>query len=78
MAHIAEIITFTAIAVEAGAIAFWGNDPLRIKDDCALARPTLFLGTTRLMEVVYDKVNTQLSQAEGFTKCIISKFSIDR
>ena len=55
------------------AIGFYGGDILKIKDDLALLKPTLFVSVPRLYNKFYAKIKGNMDAATGCKKCLISK-----
>ncbi len=44
---------------------------LKLKDDCKLVRPTLFVGVPRIFNRIVEKVKAQFGEATGIKKCIV-------
>jgi len=44
---------------------------LKLKDDCKLVRPTLFVGVPRIFNRIVEKVKDQFGEATGIKKCIV-------
>lgn len=56
LAHVYERMVITAILGAGAKLGFYQGDVLKIMDDVALLRPTLFVAVPRLLNRIYDKV----------------------
>lgn len=58
--HVLErIIVWTSISV-GSTVCFYQGDPLKIKEDLALVRPTIFAGVPRIFTRFYSVIKQQL------------------
>ena len=56
LAHIFERVVMTALTTVGAGIGFYQGDTLKLMDDIAILRPTIFVSVPRLFNKVYDKV----------------------
>ncbi|TMW67702.1 hypothetical protein Poli38472_011322 [Pythium oligandrum] len=52
------------------AIGFYSGDVLKLMDDMAVLKPTVFAAVPRLLNRIYDKINLKISLAGGLSKAI--------
>mmetsp|Transcript_4333 Transcript_4333/g.4101 ORF Transcript_4333/g.4101 Transcript_4333/m.4101 type:complete len:93 (+) Transcript_4333:763-1041(+) len=56
LAHVFDRLgVYAALSVGAG-VGFYGGEVLKIMEDLAILKPTLFVSVPRLLNKVYDKV----------------------
>lgn len=55
------------------AIGFFGGDVLKLKDDLALLKPTIFVSVPRLYNKFYAAIKKGLDEATGCKKCLVDK-----
>lgn len=44
---------------------------LKLKDDCQLVKPTIFIAVPRIFNKIVDKIRDQFSEKTGVAKCLI-------
>jgi len=44
---------------------------LKLKDDCKMVRPTIFIAVPRIFNRIVDKVKDQFSEKTGLAKCLV-------
>lgn len=69
LAHIFERIVLTALITVGASIGFYQGDTLKLMDDIAVLRPTIFVSVPRLFNRVYDKVLSGVKE-----KNLVSQF----
>lgn len=72
LAHIFERIVFTALSAVGAKIGFYQGDTLKIIEDLAELKPTIFVSVPRLLNKVYDKVLQGVEQKGGLSKTIFN------
>jgi long-chain acyl-CoA synthetase len=70
LAHIFEQLIENAIFMEGGSIGFYQGDTLKLMDDIAVLRPTIFPSVPRLFNRIYDRI-TGTAQAAGGIKSFL-------
>lgn len=50
---------------------FYAGDMLKLKDDCKLVRPTIFIAVPRIFNRIVDKIQDQFKEKTGVAKCLI-------
>lgn len=73
LAHIYERYLLHACTFKGSAIGFYRGDPLKLKDDLALLRPTIFAAVPRVLNRFYDLINSNLSKQTGLKAKLIKK-----
>lgn len=71
--HIFERLIDIALLYFGARIGFYGGDMLKIKDDLAVLKPTIFVSVPRLYNKFYDRIKTKLDDASGCKKCLVDK-----
>jgi long-chain acyl-CoA synthetase len=56
LAHIFERLVFTAMMIVGASVGYYQGDNLKLVDDIAVLRPTVFCSVPRLLNRIYDKV----------------------
>ena len=63
-----------AFAITYGVqIGFYNGDPLKLVEDLAVLRPTLFPSVPRLFNRIYEKITTGLKTKGGCARCLFRK-----
>jgi long-chain acyl-CoA synthetase len=44
---------------------------LKLKDDCKLVKPTVFIAVPRIYNKIVDKVKDQFNEKTGIAKCLV-------
>jgi long-chain acyl-CoA synthetase len=57
LAHIFERIVLALITNKSGRVGFYQGDTLKLMDDLAELKPTVFASVPRLYNRIYDKIN---------------------
>jgi long-chain acyl-CoA synthetase len=70
LAHIFEKVISWAIFANGGVIGFYGGDTLKLKDDMAKWKPTVFASVPRLYSKFYDVITAGMSKLTGIKKKI--------
>jgi long-chain acyl-CoA synthetase len=65
LAHVFERIIQVTIFNAGGSIGFYQGDTLKLMDDCAVLKPTIFASVPRLYNRIYDKVLAGAKAAGG-------------
>lgn len=71
--HILERLVVTILLGYGAKIGFYRGDVLKLKDDLALVKPTLFVSVPRLYNKFYDKIKAGMDAKTGCAKCLVSK-----
>jgi len=71
--HILERLVVITLLYYGAAIGFYGGDVLKLKDDLALLKPTLFVSVPRLYNKFYAKIKGNMDAATGCKKCLVGK-----
>jgi long-chain acyl-CoA synthetase len=57
-----------SILHKGGRVVFFSGDVQKLKDDLAIAKPTIFLSVPRLFSRFYDVLKQKFSEQQGMTK----------
>ncbi|RHZ01334.1 hypothetical protein DYB35_007297 [Aphanomyces astaci] len=76
LAHCIEHIIHTIMIIEGGRIGFYQGNTLKLTEDLAVLRPTLFVTVPRLLNKIYDKV-VNGAQAAGGLKTWLFNLALD-
>lgn len=68
LAHIFERIVMTALMTVGASIGFYQGDTLKLMEDIAVLRPTIFVSVPRLFTRVYDKIMAGAKEKDAFSK----------
>ncbi|KAF0697827.1 Aste57867_11514 [Aphanomyces stellatus] len=66
LAHIFENMLQAVVLVSHGSIGFYQGNPLKLMDDLALLRPTMFASVPRVLNKIYAKVLQSARASGGF------------
>ena len=58
--HVMERLAISLITYGGGCVGFYRGDPLLLKDDLALLRPTIFISVPRLYNKFYDGIKAKI------------------
>lgn len=72
LAHIFERIVMTALTTVGAGIGFYQGDTLKLMDDIAVLRPTIFVSVPRLFNKVYDKVMAGVKEKSTFKQMLFN------
>lgn len=72
LAHVYERVVMTTLAAVGATIGFYQGDVLKLMDDIAILRPTLFVTVPRLLNRVYDKIMAGVQSQGAFTKFLFN------
>lgn len=75
LAHVYERMVMTVVMAVGGKVGFYQGDVLKIMEDIAELRPTLFVTVPRLLNRIYDKIISG-AQAGGVIKKTIFKLAL--
>lgn len=70
LAHSFERTVVTAMLRYGAAIGFFSSSILRMRDDIAALRPTIFCGVPRVFSRLYDRIMQQIAQAGGYRQAL--------
>lgn len=56
-----------------GSIGFYGGDVMKLKDDLAVLRPTIFVSVPRLYNRFYDAIKSNIDKVTGFKAKLAKK-----
>jgi long-chain acyl-CoA synthetase len=73
--HMFERMILTGMAYSGGQIGFFRGEILKLFDDIALLRPTIFPSVPRLLSRLYDKVLAGVS-ASPVKKVLVLRFNL--
>lgn len=73
LAHMMERVIIYFMAEAGGSIGFYGGDALKIRNDLALLKPTVFVSVPRLFNRFYDLIIQQFNSSVGINKILINK-----
>lgn len=65
LAHVLEKIVFLTISMMRGKYGLYGGDVLKIKDDLAILKPTIFVSVPRLFNKFHDTIKSKLDETTG-------------
>jgi len=68
LAHIFEKVIFLNLAYVGAKIGFSCGDTLKLKDDMAILKPTIFASVPRIYNRFYDAIKLNLSKLTGLKK----------
>lgn len=72
LAHIFERIVMTALTTVGAGIGFYQGDTLKLMEDIAALRPTIFVSVPRLFNKVYDKVMAGVKEKSTFKQMLFN------
>lgn len=64
LAHIFERIVMTALTTVGAGVGFYQGDTLKILEDLAVLKPTIFVSVPRLLSRVYDKIKAGVKEKD--------------
>jgi long-chain acyl-CoA synthetase len=70
MAHVFEKVIFLSFICAGAKIGFSSGDNLKLKDDIALLKPTIFASVPRIYNRFYDAIKGQVGKLTGYKKKI--------
>lgn len=73
LAHILEKVVFLHITYVGGKVGMFGGDVLKIKDDLAILKPTIFVSVPRLFNKFYDTIKGRMSDLTGCKSSLARK-----
>lgn len=73
LAHVLERIVVNYAFMCGCAVGFFGGNILKVKDDMAVLRPTIFVSVPRLFNRFYDAINTQFKAATGISRRLLDR-----
>ena len=72
LAHILERVICSLMLVVGASIGFYQGNILKMMEDVALIRPTLFITVPRVLNRIYDKVQAGVKEKSSITKCLFN------
>mmetsp|Transcript_9612 Transcript_9612/g.10859 ORF Transcript_9612/g.10859 Transcript_9612/m.10859 type:complete len:418 (+) Transcript_9612:767-2020(+) len=66
LAHILERIVFFGLMANGARIGFYQGDILKVVDDLAVLRPTIFVSVPRMYSKFYDRIQGLIKETKGF------------
>lgn len=72
LAHVYERIVITTLAAVGATIGFYQGDVMKLMDDIAILRPTLFCTVPRLLNRIYDKVMGTIEKSGTMTRFLFN------
>ena len=72
LAHMMERTIFYIMTHFGASIGVYGGDPLKIRDDLSLLKPTVFVSVPRLFNRFYDLIIQQFNSLTGLNKLLIN------
>ena len=73
LAHMMERIVFHTLVDAGSQIGFFGGDVMKLKEDLAILKPTLFVSVPRLFNRFYDAITQQFNSQGGIKKMLINR-----
>ena len=73
LAHVLERVIETYLTSKGAKIAFYQGDTLKLLDDVAELKPTIFVSVPRLFNRIYDKVWAGVSAKGGISEMLFRK-----
>ena len=71
LAHIFERAAFKLFLAESVKIGLYNGDVLKLKEDLAILRPTIFISVPRLFNKFYDTIKTTINQTTGLKRKLV-------
>lgn len=73
LAHMMERAVIFTLTYSGASIGFYGGDAMKIRDDLALLKPTVFISVPRLFNRFYELIIKQFNSTSGINKILIGK-----
>ncbi|KAJ3379069.1 Long chain acyl-CoA synthetase 7 peroxisomal [Entophlyctis sp. JEL0112] len=73
MAHVYEKVMFTGLTACGAAVGFYRGDVALLLDDIATLKPTIFCSVPRLLNRIYDKIQSQANGASALKSFLFNK-----
>lgn len=73
LAHVLEKAVFTTLTYLGAHYGIFGGDVLKLKDDLAILKPTVFVSVPRLFNKFYDAMRAKMSELTGCQGTIAKK-----
>lgn len=73
LAHVFERFMFLYVMMKKGKYGLFNGNVLKLKDDLAILKPTIFASVPRLYNKFYDKIQAGLKEATGCKATIAAK-----
>ena len=70
--HILERFISVSTWFRGTKVAFYSGDILKLKEDIAAARPTIFVSVPRLLTRFYDAITSKFAEEKGMKKSLIN------
>ena len=71
--HVFERLVYLIITYYGGSVGFFRGDPLLLKEDIAILRPTFFPSVPRLFNKMYDGIKAKIASVTGIKKNFAEK-----
>jgi long-chain acyl-CoA synthetase len=73
MAHVYERIFLIFCVVRRGQIGIFNGDVLKLTEDLALLKPTIFASVPRLYNKFYQKINAKFADGSSFARALVNQ-----
>jgi len=73
LAHVFERVAFKLFLAKNAKIGMFSGDVLKLKEDLAILKPTIFISVPRLFNKFYDTIKGTINQATGIKRRLIDK-----
>lgn len=73
LAHIFERAAFKLFLAESVKIGIFNGEVLKLKEDLAILKPTIFISVPRLFNKFYDTIVSTIKQTTGLKKLLVDK-----
>ena len=73
LAHMLERAVTHLFSIAGSGIGFYSGDIMKLKEDLAELKPTIFVSVPRLFSRFYDVINQMFSGAKGLKGCLVKK-----
>lgn len=73
MAHVMERMAFLKCIYLNGVVGIFSGDILKIREDCEILKPTIFLTVPRLFNKMHDAIKNKFSKETGIKKLMIDQ-----
>lgn len=71
--HSFEQCVTTAMILAGGSIGYYQGNPLKLTEDCAALKPTLFPSVPRLYNKIYSTIKQRMEEATGCKRWLIDR-----
>lgn len=71
--HVFDQFMFFACIIAGASQGYYQGNPLKLMDDCAILKPTLFPSVPRLYNKIFARINQRFGEATGCKKWLLDK-----